>query len=88
MLRTIGVDLSVPYLVTIVEDSTINRVDNNKVIGAKIGVKMANSTSKKLTKSKSKNLVISFLATFQTSLQSSGLCFLTSKTKLAFTKLR
>ena len=43
--------------VLIREDSTVDRVDNSKVVGAKIDVKIA--------KSKGKNLVKSFLANSQ-----------------------
>ena len=52
-------NLLVANPVLISENSTVDGVDNSKVVGAKIDVKIA--------KSKSKNLVKSFLANFQAS---------------------
>ena len=88
MLKTIGVNLSITNKINIDKNNTVNKIDDNGIVETKLGSKMAKSKSNKTTKSKGKNLVKSCLAKFQSSAQSSRLCFLTPEAKLAFIKLR
>ena len=59
MLKTTGVDLSAINLVSVIEDSIINKVGNSKVVRAKDCAKTAKS--KNQNKAKGKNLVKLFL---------------------------
>ena len=80
MLKTRRVDLSITDLIFDDEANTINEVSGNyKVVEAKVRIKTA--------KFKSNNSVKSFLAKFQLFAKSSESDFLTSKTRLAITKL-
>ena len=75
MLNITEVNLSVTNLVSINEDSIINKTGSNEVVKAKFGAKTA--------KTKSKNS-----AQFQLTAQSSRAGFFIPKAKLAFNKLR
>ena len=68
------------------ENITIDGVDNNEVDELNIGAKM--SKSKIQDKIKEINLVKTFLAKSQASIQDSRSGFLTSKTRQTFTELR
>ena len=68
-------------MVLIYENSIFNKVgSNNKIVGAKIEVKTAMSTSK--------NLVKLFFAKSQLFAENSGLDFLTLRARQAFIKLK
>lgn len=62
MLKIIEVDFSISDLISTSEDTTVNEVGNSKVVGAKVGGKMAKSKNK--YRSKGRNLMKSFLAKF------------------------
>lgn len=80
MMRIIGVDSSVTDPLPVNEDSTVDKIGNNKVDRTKVGIKTA--------KSKSKNFVKLFSTKSQSFTQGSGLSFFTPKARQAFTNLR
>lgn len=86
ILQTIGIDLSALNLKSADDNNTIDKIDNNEIVKAKISAKMAKSKSH--DKSKGKNLVNSFLIKSQASIPGSKLGFLTRKARKAFIKLK